>query len=409
MFYTFRKSKFDKLQRDKTPQVAQSKPPSDKISSAFAQNVIIPTCDLSSEDKLKTALMDYAQNLIRQENFDDLWHMFAYVAKDGTCSEAGHLLLQCAFMGARTDFMNAADLFTQRSSDLRKFSGFESLEALYLDHSNSPYAASLALICLNGMEQLFKQRIETPNLPMTAIALRTTLEQALLNHMEDLMYLVPRCDDAINEGHSDHSIKYTRRILKHAPMCTNITRRLGRALGRHVRHSGQVDFVDLSARQCAANTYDSCGYAQYAWVYIDALIQHPQLIHEIDLKYFTDAIEDILKHFPSQEPVNRLLANLTLFLQTSQEITVAQRRALTAICERLTTDALQELHPLIWAEAHALVTPEDQSLNIEHLLSFGYDRATAHLVTHFEHTLHEGNSVVFTGSGIDFVAKTHPS
>ena len=413
MFYTFRKSK-GATSRGASPATHDHapRPRSQDHTSQFAKNVIIPTCDLSSEDTLKSALMDYAKNLIRQESFDDLWHMFDYVAKDGTCSEAGHLLLHSAYMGARTDFMNGAELFAKRSSDLSKFSGFDTLAALYTDHKNTPFAASLALMCLNGMEQLFKSNIETPNLPMQAVTLRTSLEQALIEQMDALIYLVPQCDDAMNEGHADHAIKYTRRILTQAPLCTNVTRRLGRALGRDMRRTGQSDLLDLSARQCAANTYDSCGYAQYAWAYLDALVQRPEVIQELGVKFFADAVEDILEHFPSQEPVNRLLANVTLVLHHAPrtvEIPTAHRTALRAICERLTTDALQELHPLIWAEANTLVSPQEHRPNIEHLLSFGYDRATAHLVSHFQHSLHEGKSVVFTGSGIDLIAKTHPS
>lgn len=398
-------SKFKTPSPLSTPDAAGDDSP---IHVAHAQNVIIPTCDLSSEDQLRSALIDYAQNLIRQENFDDLWHMLRYLAEDGSASEAGHVLLHSGYIGARADFINAAELFTQRSEDFTQFSGFDSLASLYDEHKHHPEAASFALMCLNGMEQTIKHKCAKPNFPLKIIALRTHLEQALSSEHSSLLYLMPQFDDAVSQDMADLAAKYAMAILKTAPFCSDVPRRLGRLLAR-TPHSTQLDLI---ARQCSAATFDACGYAQYAWVYLDALVLAPQLLTQLDPHYFQDAIEDVLTHFKSQEVVNRLLAHITLLqhnAETAAVITYEQERMLSAICARLTSEALQELHPLIWADANQLKTSETGSYNLEHLISSGYDRATQHLVSHFHSALIEGKSVVFTGSGIDFIPKPHPS
>ncbi|ETX29237.1 hypothetical protein [Roseivivax isoporae] len=169
-----------------------------------------------------------------------------------------------------------------------------------------------------------------------------------------------------------------------------------RALGTHLlpRWFGSYGALDLEARRTAARTADIWGAGAYAWVYLDALAVDPGASALVDPEFLVAGLYDILERRPEQHVVNMLAAFTGFTLCSGPDAHPAERRVAGAF-DWILRDRLLEVHPMVWAAAHARVGTPTEGCAAER----GKARALSTLAQHFAAELGNGQDVALTPSG----------
>ncbi|KIC49193.1 hypothetical protein RA29_11840 [Tateyamaria sp. ANG-S1] len=177
-----------------------------------------------------------------------------------------------------------------------------------------------------------------------------------------------------------------------------------RAMGTHLlpRWHGSYERLELEARRAAGRTYDLWGTGAYAWVMFDAIAQDSAACARLDLDFFLDGLNDILKRTNDQHTVNLLAAYCTNTMgatPTGHDETDYIRIQIAAAADEIVREHLTELHPMLWAHA---ARGFDNGLRVrcaDKFAASGHADALRYLNQLFRRELATGKSVVFTQDG----------
>ncbi|MEY8839325.1 hypothetical protein AB9K41_09885, partial [Cribrihabitans sp. XS_ASV171] len=180
-----------------------------------------------------------------------------------------------------------------------------------------------------------------------------------------------------------------------------------RALGCHMlpQWFGTAASMELEARRTAARTEKMWGAGGYTWVCFDAIAQDDQACAQVDVDFFTDGLQDIVRRRPDQATINRLAAYCAVTLRAGiglDEQADLARMRICAAARWLIRDHVSELHPLIWAHA---AEGYDNSLIVASPRRFaarGRADALQAIADQFRDEIREGLRVTFTENGPRF-------
>ncbi|WP_107976277.1 hypothetical protein [Allosediminivita pacifica] len=347
---------------------------------------------------------DRGMHLARQEAWDRLSHEIRAAEAKRELTSGGTPVAALLSRGARHDAVKAArDAILV--GDIA--GGFDALIALHDDlregcpgdhavkHVVAAAYLDLAQICAGG-QSLGKL---SPNL-------RKTHDRAL----ETAYQLVDRFDPFANDSPLWAAVRCGvlpadpapeqrvaddyEDVIELDPGCPGHLRAMGRDL--LPARFGSYGLLDQQARRVVGQTSDVWGTGAYSIVMAGATEMDPGVLNHIDSDLFAEGVYEILTRFPSPHYAN-IFAAFTGLIVPSTGIDTPVTRQIIGCFDWIIADYLTELHPILWAEARRPGTaPRRDGDPIRR----GRNRAEQAISQRIGSFLHEGESIVFTASGM---------
>ena len=378
--------------------------------SEDALQIVCP--DPTAEDAIRDKHLTRAQNLVRQERWEDL------IALIETADTQRHLtpgtmpVADLLAYGARADVVHAAEhalMDGRPAKGAPLLAGIEALEHVFAEYPTSYVVACIVAQAHMDIAWAWRGNCWDAEVPAKNRAAfeahfeRATDIMADFCPQKTLSPLVATACCALlggsEQGRSQAADRYQVLIdLNHAnprPM---------RAMGTHLlpRWYGSYEELELEARRTAARTEDTWGAGGYTWVQFDAIGYDDEACANLDIDFFTDGLRDILKRRSDPYTVNLLAAYCANAIGQafSGNDKADQVRSLISDCAHwIVRNHLTELHPMIWAHA---ARGFDNNLRIHSPTRFaasGKDDAMRIITSMFSKEIAAGKRIVFTDAG----------
>lgn len=177
-----------------------------------------------------------------------------------------------------------------------------------------------------------------------------------------------------------------------------------RALGTFLTPSwfGTYQQLEVEARRTAARTQKIWGAGAYTWVMFDALSRDDTACDNLDVAFFLEGIDDILRRVPNQHVANLLAAYCANFGaegRAKREALHPTRRRIAACADWIVRDYMTELHPMIWAHAEAGFGNESRGHSARSFAASGRTSAHRIITNLFKREIAAGQCIVFTADG----------
>lgn len=356
------------------------------------------------ESQQRVMYRDRGMQLARQEAWDVLSREIRVAETKRELTDGGTPVAALLSRGARHDAVKAAR-DAVLGDDIE--GGFGILVALHNDlrdgcsrdhavkHAVAAAYLDLAQICAGG-QSLTKL---SPNL-------RTTHDRAL----ETAYQLVERFDPFTNDSPLWAAVRCGvlpadpapeqrvaddyEDLIELDPGCPGHLRSMGRDL--LPARFGSYGLLDQQARRVVDLTSDVWGTGAYSIVMAGATEMDPEVLNHIDSDLFAEGVHELLTRYPLPHYAN-IFAAFTGLIVPSTGIDTPATRKIIGCFDWIIADYLTELHPILWAEARRPGTaPRRDSDPVRR----GRNRAEQAISQRIGSFLHEGESIVFTASGM---------
>ncbi|MFC3615564.1 hypothetical protein ACFORG_17545 [Lutimaribacter marinistellae] len=375
----------------------------------------IPTAGESADDVACDAAIARGQFLARQDRWEELSH--ALQAADSTREKTpgGTPVADLLAYGARADVVRAseqgiAEGLPANSAPL--IGGILSFERIREGHRTDPMIALVIALAHIDIAWAWRGNGWDTILP----PLNRARSSAHFDRAADLL--------APHHAAADHSpilaaarcALHSGRRLPSAGLADAYEKLIDldpenprpmRSLGSHMlpQWFGNHARLELEARRTAARTQASWGAGGYTWVCFDAIAQDDGACAQVDVDYFTDGLQDIVRRRPDQLTINRLAAYCAVTLRAGMGLDEKADLARARICDAarwLIREHVSVLHPLIWAHA---AEGFDNNLVVTSPRRFaarGRADAIQAIAEQFREEIREGFRVTFTEDGPQF-------
>ncbi|MEL6451019.1 MAG: hypothetical protein AAFQ19_07145 [Pseudomonadota bacterium] len=401
------------LQTRRSQRLSHS--PQDAPSIARATPALsIPCPDPTGEERARDLHQARGQKLARLEDWARLSALAAEADSARRKTDGGTPVAELLAYGARADVVGAAEhaLMSGRPEpDAPLLAGIEALEGVLADMPDDPIIA--AIVAQTHMDLGWAWRgtgwdIEVPLRNREAFAAHfDRAADIMADHdaaaLSSPLLAATAC--ALSAGPGGP----VRQIVAAYETWIDLdprNPRAFRAFGGHMlpRWHGSYDRLELEARRTAGRTHDIWGSGAYAWVMFDAISSDPEACARLDLDFFLDGLDDILRHARDQHTVNLLAAycaNTMGATPTGEDETDYIRAQIASAATWIVRDHLTELHPMLWAHA---ARGFDNALRVrcaDRFAASGHADAVRYLTDLFRRELASGHEVVFTENGVE--------
>lgn len=373
----------------------------------------IPVAKLGSEDLVGRATIEHGRHLARQDRWADLSSEMRAADKARETAPDGMPIADLLAFGARSDVVLAAE------------------------HALSEGKAISDYDLLGGISELEGEMLERPDDPMMALVVAlahidlawawrgTALDAALpplhrsrcAAHFDRAAAILPTCRKAAPDSPLIAAAgcsllagqrKATARVADEYERLIALdpqNQRHMRAMGSHLlpRWFGSYDELEIQALRNAANTQRIWGAGGYTWVQFDAIALDEEACARVDLEYFLEGLQDIVRLRPDQQTINMLSAYCAITLQNGMGLNEQAdlvRSQMREVANRLIRDHLTELHPLIWAHAANGFNNSVRINSPERFAARGHRCALRAIGDLFRDELRSGMDVTFTPTGL---------
>lgn len=177
-----------------------------------------------------------------------------------------------------------------------------------------------------------------------------------------------------------------------------------RALGTYMspRWFGSYEDLELEARRTAARTYRQWGSGGYAWVMFDAVPGDTRALTNLDLEFFIEGLDDILKRMPDQHSINLVAAFCAHMGEYTKTGVYAADRAAATIsdcAQWVVRSHMTELHPMIWAHAAAGFANNLHVPSTRRFAAMGQRDGLRFIADLFQREIQQGRRIIFTADG----------
>ena len=383
-----------------------------KCVAVSTETLTIDCPETSAEQQARDVIEAQGRFLARQERWQDLSDAMGRADADRALTEAGMPHAELLSFGARTDVVQAVEHALAEGharTSVPFLEGIEALESMLADH---PRNAMLACVVAQSHMDIgwawrkagARRRNPSRNL------------EAFSAHFDRAIDILAPFDlKAQASAHlaAAHCALHAagplpgRRVERDFEWLIDLAPRNPapmRAMGNYLspRWHGNHEILELEARRTAARTEAVWGAGAYAWVMFDTVPQDPVACALLDVAFFTEGLQDILRLNPSQHQVNLLAAFCAMMGRAAPVASpdAARTRDRIADCAGwIVRDHLTEVHPLVWAHAAAGF---DNSLRVPSPRRFAADglRDALGIITGiFDPEIAAGRHIVFTPEG----------
>lgn len=391
--------------------VTQLHPPAEDMDlDNLSKRIILPSLPVSDEERACTEHQELGQKLARQEQWEELTQLVQLADSARLTTPGGESEALLLVHGARNDVVAAAE-DALREGEPPAGHGIAALEEMLEDHPDSyPCALVLALSHVDIARALMSSPPDTDS---------TGRDQNIETHLARADEVLARHDGEALDAPSVLSARCTLDALR--PEARNTLAdtyerlidldpdgpRHLRALGTHMLSGPaeeRYENLELEARRSAARTGEIWGAGAYSWVYLDALAADRQALAGLDCDFFIDGMHDIVHHRPNQHVINLLAAFCAITMAPEHDApgtaAEATQERLHACLDWLLADHLQELHPLIWAQAMLApgITAPLPTRRV--LVTKGRQTALRVIAERFADEIADGSTIAFSASGM---------
>ena len=398
-------------------QTSTSQPTSTTRQPAKAtpENALDIACpDPTAEDRERSAHKNHAQRMIRQENWEDLVQELTVADQNRIKTTGGMPVAELLSDGARADVVNAVKHalisgYPERGAPIML--GIESLEMVLAEHPQEPIVANIVAQAHIDMGLAWRGTgwdVEVPERNREAFEAHFDRASDIVapfdaKTLSSPLLAATKC--VLNSGHEVHFndiIRGYEAWIDLDPLNARALRAMGGDLMPCQR--GSYEQLELAARRAAGQTYDIWGAGAYTWVMFDAISANVEACARLDLEFFLDGLQDILRNTRDQHTVNILAAycaNTMGATHTGHDSADYIRAQVANAAEWIVRDHLVELHPLVWAHAARGFDNASRVRCMDRFAEAGYAEAVRYLTELFQTELAAGQRIVFTENGAE--------
>lgn len=377
----------------------------------LSQRIILPSLPVTDEELARATHQDEGQKLARQEMWDELADAIRAADSARLATPGGESAAMLLAFGARSDVVAVAE-DALHDGTCPSDDGIRALEAMLNDHPDD-YACAL-IVAMAHVDLGWAWRNAAGFDPQTMPDAWADHFARHFDRADEL--LAPFCGIALDApslaaaqcallaaltGPDRRVADDYEDLIDLDPHSPRHMRALGLALVP--ARFGTYQRLELEARRTASRTGDIWGAGAYAWVYLDALAQDSAALDLLDVRFFMDGMQDILRRRRDQHVANLLAAFCAVVMATREGETLeraAIRADLRACLDWILSDHLHELHPLIWTQAlhapgHFPPLPSRRAL-----VTQGKRTALRAIAAHLAEDMADGSSITFSPSGM---------
>ncbi len=380
--------------------------------SELAQHIILPCLPVTDEEMARTRHRDRGQKMARQEMWQELSDMIEYADDARLATPGGDNAALLLATGARGDIVAAAeDALCDGSTPDPE--GIEALEAVLTEHPGNAVCAMIVAMTYIDIGWIWRNLATGKTQQERELRYRANIRRAgdLLAPFDPVDLDSPSLAAALcalTEAQPVQETSVTEaytQLIELDPDCPRHMRSYGRSLLPD--RFGSHEQLEVQARRIAALTADVWGAGAYAWMYMDALALDAKALVLLDSDLFIAGLRDILSRRRDQHVVNQLAAFCAITMAPPADkdklpAGAEEKRARLYRCvDWIITDHLQELHPLIWAQA--LLTPGLTAPlpRRQALVAKGREIALQTIAERFADDIAGGASLVFSTDGMN--------
>ncbi len=392
------------------PDVSDPLPPCQ--AETPAGKLSIPCPNPTAEERARDTHQARGLKLARLDEWSRLTAEITRTDKARQKTLGGTPVADLLAFGARADVVSAAEhaLISGRPDPgAPLLAGIEALERVLAEHPANPVIATI--VAQTHMDLGWAWRgtgwdVEVPERNREAFAAHFDRAADILMDFDAREHASPllaaaHCALITGQGGA------TSRVVSNYETWIDLdpkNPRAFRAMGTHLlpRWRGSYARLDVEARRAAGHSFDLWGSGAYAWVMFDAIAQDSEACARLDLDFFLDGLNDILKRSPDQHTVNLIAAycaNTMGAAPTGDDETDYIRIQIAAAADEVVREHLTEVHPMVWAHA---ARGFDNGLRVrcaDRFAASGHADALRYLTQLFRRELASGNNVVFTDHG----------
>lgn len=393
-----------------------SKAHDDNTAAGAAKNatsaLMIACPDPTDEDRARDVYRIRGQFLARQDRWENLSAELFAVDQKRELTPGGMPAADLMAYGARSDVVSAAEhalLEGKPGKGTPVLAGIEALEEMLSESPNNPMCA--VIVALAHMDLGWAWRGTGPASkvpPRNFEAFEAHFDRAydiLASVTEECkgspLFMTARCTlngaGLTQHGQISRDFEHLIDLLPGNPAAM-------RALGTYMspRWFGTYDDLELEARRTAARTYRHWGAGGYTWVMFDALPGDTRALSNLDVEFFIEGLDDILKRMPDQHTINLIAAFCAHMGANANTGVYAADRAATTIADCaqwIVRNHMTELHPMIWAHAAAGFANNIHVPSPRRFAAMGQRDGLKFIAELFQREIAQGRRIIFTAEG----------
>lgn len=400
-----------------SPQTAPEFSANSALAAALPEQgqLNIPVATPGPNDMIDREAIERGRHLARQDLWSDLSREIQDADAARRAAPDGMPIADLLAFGARADVVLAAEHALadgKAISDYDLLGGISDLECEMQDHSDDPMIALVVALAHIDIAWAWRGNSMDATLP--------SLHQSrCAAHFDRAAQILPACktaapDSALVASAGCALLAGQRRAIARVAdeyerlidLDPNNQRHM-RAMGSHLlpRWFGSYEELEVQALRNAARTHQIWGAGGYTWVQFDAIALDDEACARVDVEYFLEGLQDILKVRPDQQMINMLSAYCAITVQNGQglhEKADLVRSQMRETANWLIRDHLTELHPMIWAHAAAGFNNSVRVSSPERFAARGHRDALRAIGDFFRDELGSGKDVTFTPTGLQF-------
>ena len=377
-----------------------------------ADALVIPCPDPTAEDRERDFHQMRGQRLARQEQWDEVSRAIRLADRALSKTAGGMPVADLISFGARADVVQACEhalLTGKPAKDAPLLAGIEALEGVLAEYKED-YAIA-AIVAHAHMDIAWAWRgtcwdAEVPERNRAAFSAHFDRANDILAPYSTFApkpAFLASAECALRAGDLNGGNKIADAYQVLIDLDPENARAM-RAMGNHLlpRWFGDYAELELEARRTASRTQEVWGAGAYTWVQLDAIAFDDEACARLDVKFFIDGMQDILKRTSNQFVVNLLAAYCANTMGNARggHDEANQVRSQIADCAKwIIRQHLTELHPMIWAHA---ARGFDNNLRVrcaDRFAAAGQADALRIIGNMFHRDIAAGQKVVFTEDG----------
>ncbi|MBE1284911.1 MAG: hypothetical protein GJ676_16485 [Rhodobacteraceae bacterium] len=372
----------------------------------------MPVLDQSRDDRACRQAQERGQFLARQDRWEDLSQEIRDADAARETTPGGMPIAELLAYGARADVIHAVEHALQDGKSGRErplIEGISMLEELRMEYEDDPFIN--VIVALAHVDTAWAWRgngndAAVPRARRERFAAHFDRAEALMRPLLSEATQSPILASAGcallagQKGPLGKAADLYEKLIDLDPQ----NQRHMRALGNHMlpRWFGSYDELELEARRTASRTQNVWGAGGYTWVCFDAITIDEEACARVDVPFFIDGLQDIIKARPNQEMVNLLAAYCAIALRNGLGLNEEADLARLQIAEAanwLIRDHLTELHPMIWAHAADGFDNNARITSASRFAARGRADALHVIADMFQDEISRGLHVTFTPNG----------
>lgn len=373
----------------------------------------IPLADIQAEDFGAHETIERGRSLARQDRWSELSRQMREADEARTCTPDGTPVAELLAFGARSDVVLAVEHALTDMNALCEYDvlcGISELEDEMRAHPDDSMIALVVALAHIDLAWAWRGTAADATLPPLH-------RSRCAAHFDRAAALLPKCRAAAPNspmiaaagcallvGQRNTNLRVADEYERLITLDPHNQRHM-RAMGTHLlpRYFGSYDELEVQALRNAARTQEIWGAGGYTWVQFDAIALDEEACARLDVEYFLEGLQDILRRRPDQPTVNMLSAYCAITIQNGlglNENADLVRAQIHDAANWLIRDHLTELHPLIWAHAANGFNNSARVNSAERFAARGQRDALRAIRDLFREELRSGMDVTFTPSGL---------